>query len=179
MRFLLISLFVFYSSQLAADPTPKTFELNASASFYTGDALRSTTLGGASTIYRFTPAFWLGADFFGGEISADQQNGLGMRGSEKFLLFDVALYWNLPVSLGLDSLSEMADLYGSIGLGPLWIADHRELFGFVGGGLALHTGWHGLAIRFDLKNLFFSLPNQRGRDFNSDMALALGPSILF
>ncbi len=64
-------------------------------------------------------------------------------------------------------------------MGYLWVGPQNTPYGFIGGGLNWHTGWRGLALRFDLKNLFFMLENASGGDFNFDMSLGLGPSWMF
>lgn len=168
----------------ATTPRPSPYhEVSPAVSFYTGDALRTTTLGSATYVFHLNRIYWLGIDFFGGALSADKMNGVGLKNGQKFFGLDGGIYFNLPALLSAtpmeasDSLS--ADLYTSLGLGHMWIGRHKEVFGFVGGGLLIHPGIHWLGIRFDLKNLFFMLSNSQGNDFNSDMSLSLGPSFIF
>lgn len=144
--------------------------------FYTGDSLRSSFLGGASFAYHLNRSFWVGADFMGGQASIDRGAGVNIQKDDRLFALDAAGYWNMAALLD-NTLG--ADFYTSLGLGHLWIGSEKEIFGFVGGGLTIHPGWKNLSVRFDLKNLFFMLKNSQGDDFNSDMALSLGPSWSF
>jgi hypothetical protein len=152
-------------------------------SFYSGDALRSSTLGGLQYSYHFTRLFWIGVDFLGGGAQVDRLNGLGIESEDRFIGLDGAVYFNIPALLGASKMhgekGMSADLYTSVGGGHFWIGPQKEPFGFLGGGMVLHFPVEWLAIRFDLKGFFFSLPNANGGDFNADMALSLGPSFTF
>ncbi len=150
--------------------------------FYSGDVLRSSVLGGFSYTYHATRLFWVGADFMGGELNVDNANSVGLLSGQKYLAVDGALYFNIPVLLGVTMKGEdgmSADLYTAIGAGKIWLGDKGKIYGFFGGGMVLYTGMKWLAFRFDLKGLFFSLANGNGSDFNSDMTLSLGPSFVF
>lgn len=179
---LLVAISLFVCPSLWAD-TPH-FEFAPAVAFYTGDALRMTTLGSASLIVKPDLYFWLGIDFMGGELKVDDNNGLGLHTDSKFIAADLALYINLPALLGADTSASAinawpADLYTSIGLGPLWLDKKETFFGFIGGGLSLHTPPKWLAVRFDLKNMMYLLEDANGTDFNSDLTIGIGPSVLF
>jgi hypothetical protein len=158
-------------------------EVTPAISLYSGDALRALTLGGFQYSYHFTRMFWLGADFLGGSLRVDEPNGLGLTSGDRFIAVGGAVYFNVPALLGVSKMQGesglSADLYTSIGGGHLWAGEEGEPYGFVGGGMVLHTPVEWLAVRFDLKGLFFRLSNSEGSDFNADMALTIGPSILF
>ncbi len=154
----------------------QSFEVSPGIVFYTGDSLRSSFLGGASLCYHFNRNFWVGADVMSGQASVDRNSAVGIQKDDKLFSLNGAVYWNIAALLD-DTLT--SDFYTSLGMGNIWIGTQREIFGFVGGGLTLHSGWNGLSLRFDLKNLFFMLRNSQGDDFNSDMALTLGPSWIF
>lgn len=168
----------------AATPEqPTSVQVYPAAAFYSGDALRSMTLGGMSVVYQLNRIVWVGIDGMAGPAHVDRNNGLGIRSDDLFVSLDGALYWNLPALLGVsltaDHSGTGADLYTSIGAGHLWIGDHGEVFGFIGGGMNIYLPIRWLVVRFDLKNLFFLLPNSNGSDFNSDLVLSLGPSLAF
>jgi hypothetical protein len=158
-------------------------EITPAISLYSGDALRSLTLGGFQYTYHFTRMFWLGADFLGGQLRVDEPNGLGLVSGDRFIGVGGAVYFNVPALLGVSKVQGesglSADLYTSVGGGHLWLGTQQEPYGFVGGGMVLHTPIDWLAVRFDLKGLFFKLANAAGSDFNADMALNIGPSIMF
>lgn len=176
--FCFIVLFIFHGIT-ASHAAKSGWEVSPSVVFYSGDALRASVLGGASAVYRFNESFWVGGDFYAGPASVDEPNGFRVDSKDRFFLGDTAFYWNLPAELGRNSIRTYADLYTSIGLGYLSLGPHLEPYGFIGGGLVLHTGWKGLGFRFDLKNLFFVLDNDSGSDFNSDMLLSIGLSWIF
>ena len=166
----------------SSQPSPnRTHEITPSVSFYTGDALRTTTLGGISYVFHLNESFWFGADFLGGKLTVDQPNGLGIQSGEKFLATDAVLYWNLPAALGdyKQGKGFHSDLYTEIGVGNFWLGKKKEPFGILGGGLLVHLPISYLAIRFDLKAIFFKLSNSEGSDMNFDSALGIGPSFLF
>ncbi|MDB5038027.1 MAG: hypothetical protein JWQ35_1555 [Bacteriovoracaceae bacterium] len=173
-----IFIFLFLQSPLSAESLTSNskFEFTPAVAFYNGDALRAMTLGSGSLTYHLNKSFWFGGDFMSGAVAVDSDNGVGLKSSDLFSAADGAFYWNLPALLGGDL---PADLYTSIGLGALWTGHHKEMYGFIGGGLTIHTPLHWLMARFDLKNLFFMLPNSKGGDFNSDMVLSMGPSLFF
>jgi hypothetical protein len=157
-------------------------ELSPTIGFYNGDALRSTTLGGASYTYHYNSSFWMGVDFQGGKVSVDEPNGLFLQAGQKFIALDGTLSWNIPSILGAskgENAGYASDLYTSIGGGNLWIAKNRRPFGIIGGGLLIHFPIQYLAVRFDLKGLFYTLSNSQGSDMNFDSILSLGPSFLF
>jgi len=174
---LISSLFVARSTHSAE----RYQEISPLAVFYSGDAMRSPTLIGVSYLFHFNRAYWVGVDVFGLQTSVDSASGLNVRDSRKFLAIDGAIYFNLPVLMGAKDTTEknflQADLYTAIGGGHLWLDQSKTAFAFIGGGLLIHLGLDWLAIRFDLKNLFYSLENSGGENFNSDMALSLGPSL--
>lgn len=169
----IFSLALLKTQLLSAEPS---IETSASALFYTGDAFRSSTMGNLSLNYRFNRIFWLEADLVLGSAALDRGNGLGFGKTEDFRMLGLGFCWNLPALLSKDIQS---DLYTSVGMGNLWIGSKSEIYGFIGGGISIPTTWHGLAVRFDLKNFFYMIKNSQGTDFNSDLALALGPSWLF
>lgn len=156
------------------------FEVSPAVIFYSGDAMRANSLGGLSATHHFNRMIWLGADFFGGKTKVDSDSGLQVRSGQKFFGTNATVYFNLPAFLGKKTLGEegglRADLYTSIGGGSLWLDKETEPFGFIGGGMIIHFPIPWLTLRFDLKNLFFVLQNSKGSDFNSEMALGLGPS---
>lgn len=158
-------------------------EVSPGVSFYSGDALRTFVLGGVQYSYHFTRLFWVGVDFLGGSFTVDEPNGLDLVSGEKFLALDGAVYFNIPALLGASKIKGesglSADLYTSLGGGHFWIGSLKEPYGFIGGGMVLHTPVEWLAVRFDLRGFFYKLPNREGSDFSSDMALSLGPSLTF
>lgn len=160
----------------------KGLEIAPSLSFYSGDALRASLLYGVGAVYHFNKSFWMGGDFYTGHVKVDEGNGLQLKTKESFYLWDVAFYWNLPALLGSSTkLSDglKADFYTSAGMGQVFFGLKAEPTGFIGGGMTIHTGWHKLLVRFDLKNYFFVLQNSNGSNFNSDMLLSIGPSFVF
>ncbi len=162
------------SSADIGDPNP-TLELTPEVSFYTGDALRSFTAFGVSLTYRFSAAWWVQLEGIIGELKLDPDTTLEISNNDTFRLIDGGLVWNLPLRLGMDPDSWYADLYTSVG--PGWVhAGHEDAVGgFIGGGMTVHTPTRWLGLRADLKNLFYSLHNHGGQDFNSDLEIALGP----
>jgi len=181
MRLIVTLCAIFISSSLlslkAETSSSKTFEIAPLASFYNGDALRTTTLGVATVNWHINREFWLGVDFYAGRMAVDRTNGLGLQPDNKMYILDGAFYWNVPATLGVDI---PADFYTSIGVGYLWLGKAaREWTGFIGGGLNIHLPIEWMWVHFDLKNYFYVLKNTQGSDFNSDMALSLGPSFVF
>lgn len=150
---------------------------------YTGDVLRSAIFGGATYTLRWSSDVWFGADFQMGEVEVDRQNGLGLTSDDRFLLVDGALSWNIPALLGA-TLSDpksgyASDFYTTLGAGKIWLGSRSAPVVIVGGGLVLHLPVHPLAIRFDLKGLFYSLSNANGSSMTVDSLLSLGPSFIF
>lgn len=179
--FVALSFLVFSSSAISKENT-RGLEIAPSLSFYSGDALRASLLYGSGILYRFNQSFWMGGDFYAGHLKTDQGNGLQLKTKESFFLWDAAFYWNLPALLGSSTKTSdglKADFYTSAGVGQMFFGSKVEPTGFIGGGMTLHTGWHRLFVRFDLKNYFFVLRNSAGSNFNSDMLLSIGPSLLF
>lgn len=157
-------------------------EITPELVFYSGDALRSSIDGGLQYALHFNRTWWVGIDFLGGTLSVDAPNGLGLSDGDRLIGLGSALYINLPAILGAGWVGDsgsLADLYTTIGGGHFWLGSEGEYFGFVGGGMLLHTPISHLAVRFDLKGYFFRLRNTAGTDFSSDMALSIGPSFLF
>lgn len=178
--FIFISFFGVQSNVFAED---KHHEFSPAIGFYNGDALRSSVLGGASYNYHFNSAFWLGAEFQGGTLAVDEPNGLQLKSGQKFLMTDAVFTWNLPSLIGAtrDNAKDgyAADLYTSIGAGQLWAGYRSEPYGIIGGGLLIHFPISYLAVKFDLKGLFFVLSNDQGSNFNADSILSIGPALLF
>lgn len=161
----------------------KTIELTTSANFYTADALRATTLANLSLTYHINSLFWIGTDASAGYASSDRGNSLDIGADDSLYILDGAFYWNLPALLNADLKNQSdglsADFYTSVGGGHLWIGNLRAPFGFIGGGLIIDTSAKWFSVRFDLKNLFYSLENRGGTDFNSDLGLCIGTSFNF
>lgn len=161
----------------------KTLELSTGANFYTGDLLRSSTLGNASITYHFNDIFWIGSDFSAGSAHTDRDNGAGILADDALYILGGALYWNLPALL--DATIELprsgisADFYTAIGGGNLWVGRLSTPFGFIGGGLNIDTPLKWLSIKFDLKNIFYALENTKGKSFNSDLGLSIDTSFNF
>ncbi len=158
-------------------------EISPTVAFFNGDSMRANTLGSLAATARFTPAFWFSVSFSAGSSKADRTNGMNLRNGKKFFLADGALVWNLPAVLGITkhqdaSNGSFADFYTYIGGGNLWVDKKTALYGMIGGGLDIHTGWKALLVRFDLKNTMYGLKNSKGSDFNSDLILSIGPSFL-
>jgi hypothetical protein len=149
-------------------------ELSPQVAFYTGDALRTTTLGGLQYAFHFNRTFWFGLDGLLGKTSMDRGNGTLVDDGDRLIGVDGAFYINIPATLAGTS----ADLYTSIGMGNLWLGSEKELYGFLGGGMVLQLPPKWLAIRFDLRGIFFQLDNSAGSDFNSDLVLSIGPSLV-
>ncbi len=157
-------------------------EISPQILLYSGDAVRGTKLGGISYTQHFSRSLWVGIDFMGGLLSADRNSGTRLNPSDRFWGTDVAVYFNLPALLGTKLGEEgglMADLYTSFGFGHFWLGSEKEFFGFAGGGMLIHTPLSWLTVRFDLKGIMFHLENVNGSDFNADMSLGIGPSIVF
>jgi hypothetical protein len=173
---LFAGLCVLSTAERAQAATDSYFEVSPQVVLYNGDALRSSTLGAISCAYHINRKIWVGADFFGGALSVDTPNGLSLDDGDRFLGASGTFYFNIPAILNADI---PADLYTSLGLGHLWVGEGGEIFGYIGGGMYVHPGISWLALRFDLKGIFFNLPNTRGNGFNADMALAIGPVIIF
>jgi len=153
-------------------------EFSPQVSLYTGDALRSSVNGAFSYAFHFNSSMWLGLDFVGGTAKVDQPNGLSLNSGERYIGCNGVFYYNIPGLIG-EPQGLGADLYTSIGMGHFWIGSHKEFFGFLGGGMLLHTGLKWLMIRFDLKGAFYRLRNANGSNFNSDLALNMGPSFIY
>ena len=173
-----------WKAEVEAETGTSFQEFNASAEFYLGDSLRSSILGNASYIYHFNDVYWAGVDFSGGRTSVDMPNGFNVVSGQRLLTLDASVYFNLPILLGAKKALDApgawgADFYTAIGVGSIWIGPHREIFGFIGGGLLVPTPLKSLSARVDLKNLFYMLQNTRGEDFNSDISLSIGPSLVF
>jgi len=157
-------------------------EASTLISFASGDSLRALTLGNFQYTYHLDRTFWVGTNFLGGKTQVDDPNGLALDSSDLFLGVDGTFYVNIPALLGAKEKGDdgvYADLYTAVGVGVFWIGSHTEPYGFLGGGMLLHTPISWLGVRFDLKNFFYKLKNNQGTDFNSDLALSLGPSFLF
>lgn len=73
----------------------------------------------------------------------------------------------------------VSHLYTSFGAGFLQVDQHSTLQVIVGGGMLVQTGYPWLGLRFDLKSIFYMIPNPNGSDFNADMAISLGPTFIF
>jgi len=158
-------------------------ELSPTFAFFNGDAMRTNSLASLAVTARFTPAFWITSSFSAGNSKVDKQNGINLRSGKKLLLLDGALVWNLPAVLGVtqnesSSRGTFADFYTYLGAGVMWVDKKKSIYGMIGGGLEIHTGWKPLLIRFDLKNTMYGLENTKGSDFNSDLILSVGPSFL-
>jgi len=176
------SLFICSGASLTIASEDPYQEVTPLLSFYSGDVLRTSTLGGFQYTYHLTRMYWLGVGFLGGTVSIDQPNGVGLTSGDRFLGAEGTFYLNVPALLGAaikgdDGLA--VDLYSSFSVGHFWLDTAREIYGSIGGGMLLHLPINWLAFRFDLKGIFFRLENENGADFNSDMALSLGPSIKF
>lgn len=168
---------------IISTPTQMSHEFSPGVYFSTGDAMRSTTLAGASYTYHLNEEFWVGAEFMAGRLSIDTPNGIGIRDRKKFAGLAGLFSWNIPSLIGAtrtDSKSGYAaDLYTSLGIGNLWVDKKTEIYGILGGGLLFHFPAEHFGIRFDLKGLFFNLDNSSGNSFNFDSVLSIGPSFLF
>jgi len=172
-------LICFEESQAINASIEDQIEVFPSLSFLQADSLRASFLGGLSVNWLVNESFWLGLDFYTGKGNTDDPTPLNLQDDRRLYMTDLAAYWNIPIFRKESLNRKWADLYASVGGGHLWLGPQKSMMGFVGGGLVVHTHWHNLAAHFDLKNIFYSLKNSAGNDFNSDMSLSLGPSLIF
>ncbi len=163
-----------FSWVMANDPI-KPHEISVGANFYTPDALRTSTLLSFSYTHRFSKTWWIGGNAHYGQLKADLGNGLNVMDGQSLWMSDLNVFYNMLASLG----EVHADLYTSIGPSMLLTNGHHELGGFIGGGMIVHFPYSWLHLKFDLKNYFFWLTNAQGHTFNSDMALFIGPCLVF
>jgi len=173
--FLLIALAVWakpstcFSTQLEASPL---------FSFYSGDSLRASLGATLQMVYRITPSFWMGLEGF-----ATKARYEGNTIAQEDILATAlgTVYWNVLGNLGdSEGKGQPIDLYTAFSLGPLALGEQTQLVGSIGGGMGVHfSSLPWLALKFDLKNLFYVLDRIGDRSFQSDMILSLGASFLF
>lgn len=147
--------------------------------FYNADALRSANLGGLAVNYRFHSDWAVSGECYAGKVSYDGRLSPDVDDGDLFLVAIADIVFNTPARFGDEGDPWRAQIYTSAG--PMWVkaGKAKGWGGYIGGGMDVYTRWPWLAVRFDLKNFFYRLPNPRGSGFNSDMSFALGPLFIF
>lgn len=163
------------------DAKESKHELSFEIMMNNGDAVRSYTLGAFQYSYHINQTFWVGFDGFSGPVVIDGGSGLLIQNGDWLSAVGPTFYYNVPALMG--ATKEKPDgaqcqLYTSVGVGYLHVGPEDTIYGSIGGGLLWEaTDWFG--VRFDLKSLFFMLDNSTGSKFNTDLALSIGPSLMF
>lgn len=148
------------------------------AVFYSGDTMRSFMLPGVTINYRFADNWEIGSSVYFAKAKLDQTAATVYNDKQRFYLADIAISYLTPIRIGAESDPWRADIYASLGFSYLSLGNNGY-GGFVGGGMNIYTKYSWLSLHFDLKNIFYSLSNNAGSDFNSDMTFAFGPSLSF
>lgn len=146
------------------------------------DSMRALTLGAFEYSYKVNQTYWLGVSGFAGTAVIDSASGLRAENGDFIWGSAPLFYFNVPALLGATQEKPegaQCHLYTSVGLGFIDVGGESSLMGILGGGLLWETGIDWLGVRFDLKGIFYSLENANGSNFNSDLALSIGPSFLF
>ncbi|MCC7460111.1 MAG: hypothetical protein IT286_02300 [Proteobacteria bacterium] len=145
------------------------------------DAMRALTFGVLEYTYHINESFWVGVDGMVGRTVVDGGSGLAVGNGEMIWGGAPMFYWNVPALLGATKEKpegSQMHLYTSFGAGYLRMGDQNEPYGVFGGGMLWQSGLKWLGVRVDVKGIFYMLENTNGSSFNSDFALAVGPSFL-
>ena len=179
-----LALLMFFglAANVWASPAERSNEVTPLVSFYKGDTLRNSILGGLSYTYHINLNWWVGASFLGGTLAIDEPNGTALKNGDNLFTVDATVYFNIPALIGVtkpEDKGRVADIYVSLGGGHMWMGSVKTPYGALGGGMVLFPGYTWLAVRFDVKNLMYGLENTGGSDFNTDLAFSVGPSFFF
>lgn len=173
---------LFFVRPLHAQDQFRRHEVSPLVVFFTGDVLRTSTLGALQYTYRFNDTWWVGASGMMGGAKMDDPSGLKLKNGDLFFQTEGNLYLNIPSLMNTrkgETNATQVDLYTVIGLGVVGGKNSKEIVGSLGGGMIIHFPAKGLEIKFDLKNFFYTMRNSQGSDFISDLSLSVGPSLRF
>ena len=179
MKKILLSLCILFSSSGFA--LEAKHEITPAVMLDNADAMRALTFGVLEYTYHLNESYWFGIDGMVSRTVIDSGSGLVVGNGELIWGGAPMLYWNMPALLGATKEKPeggQAHLYTSFGVGYLRIGDQNEPYGVFGGGMLWESPLQWLGIRVDVKGLFYMLDNTNGSRFNSDFALAVGPSFL-
>lgn len=136
-------------------------------------------MGAFQYAYHINQTYWVGAEGMLGSTVIDNGSGLVIQNGDLMWGAAPVLYLNVPALLGATQEKpegSQAQIYTTFGVGYMHIGSQQTPYGIFGGGLLWQSGLPWLGVRFDLKGMFYMLSNTSGSDFNSDLALSIGPS---
>ncbi len=155
------------------------FQVGPEVVFYSGDHLRSFTAGGAVFEIRPLDEWSFFVEALLGKVSSDVRLSPLLADGDRMLVVSGGVQFNTPALFGDKNDPWRAELYTSFGPALMWMGDSKSAAGFLGGGMNVYTAWKHLAIRFDLKSYFYSMRNDLGSDFCSDISFNIGPVFIF
>ncbi len=147
---------------------------------YFGDKLNHSFVTGGTLQMNLIPQLGIMTGFGYSRANTDQATPLAQSLTNRDLyIFDGGFVVTKPAAYGEKKRFVEADFYTQIGGGVVQFNNRNRGMGFIGGGMKTRfrkISW--LAIKVELQNYFFSIPNPGGSDFEYDLTLTLGPTFL-
>lgn len=155
-------------------------EINVFGGDFLGDEWHNSWDVGAQYFFHINNTFAVGASYMYSPIYTDDSSTFGRSLKTKTThTIDGSVMISNDAAFRAGKSVIMCDFYLTIGSGTMWINEHYEPMGMIGGGLKIYTGWPWFAIRVDVNNYIHPTPNPMGDTINSDIAFNAGVSFLF
>lgn len=156
-------------------------ELTPYGGDYLGDKLNHSFVLGGNLQYNLIPELAVTADFGWSRASIDRTSALGATLTDRNLyLTSMGLVATKPAAYRNGKKTVEADLYTTLGGGVVLVNSGERGMGYFGGGMKTRfkkVPW--LAVRVEVRNYLFSIPNPGGSDFEYDLTLDVGATFLF
>jgi outer membrane beta-barrel protein len=155
-------------------------EINIFGGDLLGDEWHNSWDVGAQYFFHINNTFAVGAGYMYSPIYTDNSStfGLSLKTKNTHTIDGQVMISNDAAFRAGKSVIR-CDFYLTLGGGTVWINEHYEPMGMIGGGLKVYTGWPWFAIRVDVNNYIHPTPNPTGDTINADIAFNAGVSFLF
>ena len=189
---LLLYLFLFPTLLHAEEeiPAPLDFDRRDSESYrleitpyggdYLGDKLTHSFVAGGNLQFNLIPELAVTTDLGWSRASADRTSLLGAGLTDRNLyLISGGLVATKPAAYRSGKKTVEADFYTTLGGGIARFNGDNRGMGYFGGGMKTRfrkVPW--FAVRVEVRNYLFSIPNPGGSDFEYDLTLDAGATFM-
>ena len=155
-------------------------EINIFGGDYLSDETHNSWDAGAKYFLHLNNTFAIGASYIYTPIYTDYDSTFGKTlKSRKQHIIDAEMMIANDAAIRSGSSIIECDLFLTLGVGTMWINEHYEPMGMIGGGIKFYTPLPWIAVRFDVNTYIHPTPNPLGDTFNADMQVSGGVSFLF
>jgi hypothetical protein len=155
-------------------------EINIFGGDYLGDETHNSWDAGAKYFLHLNNMFAVGASYTYTPIYTDSDSTFGrtLKSRRQHIIDAEMMIANDAAIRAGGSIIE-CDMFMTFGVGTMWINEHFEPVGVIGGGIKVYTPLPWIAVRFDVNTYLHPMPNPLGDTFNADMQVSGGVSFLF